>query len=351
MRNLYLTADQIGLASGGGIVTHHERAALAELGQPLVWMDRAVLDGQTGQDPWKWDEAACRRLPSDIQLAHLYAGTFTNAVDQLKLMGAKVAYTAAAHDVQVSREEHEALGWSFDYPHLTDPALWERYVGGYRAADLLIVPSTHSEKVMRQYGCTNKIEVIPHGVDLPAVVPPPPKRFTLGYLGAIGPDKGLRYLFQAWAKLNCKDATLLLGGRQSTSNIVTDLIYQTGAGNVERMGWVNRIEDFYNRCSVVVQPSASEGFGIEVLEGLAHGRPVLCSTGAGAVDVVPDNWRFAARSVDALVAAIVAARAYTEQAAGGIGYGPADWRALAEPYTWAKIRARYTRAWRELLNV
>jgi len=44
---------------------------------------------------------------------------------------------------------------------------------------------------MQSYDAIIPIEIIPHGTDIPEETTPPSKEFTVGYLGAIGPDKGL----------------------------------------------------------------------------------------------------------------------------------------------------------------
>lgn len=359
MTLLYVTADTIGAASGGGLVTRHESEALREVGSARV-LDRAYydacpqgyLDVSDGREPWKYDNWSRYNFYTGFirgdmpRLAHFYAGTWSKTIEVLKAHSCKVTYTAAAHDVALSRREHEALGLPYDYPHLIDPDQWQRYLAGYQAADVLICPSQHSANVMRGFGCTQRIEVIPHGVDLPApeAVRPAPAIFTLGYLGAVGPDKGLRYLLQAWKRLAYKDAVLVLAGRDSTSPFVRQLYDQFGGGNVHFRGWVNSVTDFYNSISAYCQPSVTEGFGIEVIEALAHRRPVLCSTGAGAADVVPQVCRYEATDVDALCDLIDSMK----QSAELLTLSCRQERIA--PYTWDKVRARYQGVWKELLS-
>ncbi len=310
--SLYITADRISEQSGGGLVTWHESEALKSIGQCDIW-DRSKIECINKEEPWGWDSGMLFQkdrisAPPIKKLAHFYAGTFTSIIGWLKQTGVKVSYTAAAHNVETSRKAHQELGLSFNYPHLTDPELWKRYVGGYLAADVVICPSKHSADCMRSYGC-KRIEVIPHGVDIPEKVTEPPKRFVVGALGSIGaPDKGIRTLLQAWKKLNYKDATLVLAGRDSTSDWVQHLVREYGGGAIELAGWQNKVADYYNRISLHIQPSLSEGFGIEVAEAFAHGRQVVCSDGAGAADIVPAGWVFRAGDVDGLVTRIDMAR-------------------------------------------
>lgn len=355
---LYLTADEIGTPTGGGVVTANELAALRQLGEVQV-MSRENLS--PADDPWGWDSEAYASLfltgrTEFPKLCHIYSGTWPTVVWELKRRGCKVSVTIAAHDRFVSRREHESLGLQFPYPHLTDESLWQRYIKGYAEADLIICPSTVAADTVRGYGGvfeSKPIKVIPHGCHIPhGDIKPLPKMFTVGYLGSYGADKGVRYLLEAWKKLAYRDAMLMLGGRDSTSDWVKHLIHQYGGGNIWCRGWMNNVSDFYNDCSLYVQPSASEGFGIEVLEAMAHGRPVLCSNAAGAVDVFGTavyvasiGYRFRACSVDDLVSAIDRAKRlwkWTEWRTWG-------WREQAEGYTWDKIHRLYQQVWRELL--
>ncbi len=344
MSLLYITADEVGKPNhGGGSVTWNEWEALCSLGESKM-MDRNCMNVRR-EEPWGWDESA-RYAANQYsivgyecpKLAHFYAGTFTKTVAYLRNGGAKVSYTAAAHDIEASKREHSLLQIPFNYPHLTDPALWKRYVGGYLAADLVICPSTHSAECMRRYGCKN-IKVIPHGVDLPKEIAPLPKVFTVGCLGAVhGPDKGLIYLLQAWKQLNYKDAQLIIAGPHSQSQFVQDLCHKYGGGRIWLRGWVDNVSNFYNDISLYVQPSVTEGFGIEVLEAMAHERPVLCSTGAGAVDVVEHWWRYQPLDIEQLASKIDTVRGsfvgrYQE----------------AKNYTWDKIKQLYVETWKELL--
>ena len=361
--NLYVTADQIGTPTGGGAVTYHESEALKGLGPCEVW-DRdffrkkapAMVEAgfHPNHEPWGWDGAAVHRLMTDYKdewpkLAHFYAGTFTDTADWLKHNGCKITYTAAAHDIDKSRKAHEDAGFSFDYPHLNTPDLWHRYVGGYLAADVVVCPSRHSADCMRRYGC-QRVEIIPHGVDLPGQVAPLPKAFTVGYLGAVGPDKGVGVLLQAWGRLNYRDGSvLLLAGRDSQSAYVAGLIkrYVKAPQSICTLGWQNNVSDFYGMCCCYCQPSLTEGFGIEVLESLAHGRPVICSTGAGACDVITSECGVVFDAGDVMQLADrldwYKKNPSIVDAHGRAGVGQ------ARHYSWDKIRERYIDLWRKLI--
>lgn len=357
MTSLYLTADRVGDASGGGVVTFHESLALAEMGEKVQLVDRNALLYRhasvplTEPDPWMWDEGAQFTFDkaTQINLAHVYSGTFSRTVKRLKDLGVKVTYTIAAHSIEESRREFEVLYGEYPFPHLTDPELWKRYSEGYKLADRVIVPSPYSAEVVKAQGICENPVVIPHGCyEIHADrIQPLPKRFAVGYLGAYGPDKGVIYLLQAWKKLNYRDATLILGGKESCSPYVSDLIRRYGGGNIYRAGWYNEVSDFYNSISLYVQPSVTEGFGIECLEAQAYARPVLCSTGAGAHSYVPRFGSlvvFPARDVNWLADSIDAAKRDENKL---VQWGQTC-RNNVKQFTWDKIEKQYKDTWKSL---
>lgn len=356
---LYITADKVGDWTGGGQVTRHEWDALKELDPSAKAWGREQLDGP-GMEPWKWDDRAWTMEDFFVtrpRLAHFYSGSFPKTVAQLKRQGCKVTYTIAAHDKEISRREHEQVwGIPFAYPHLVEPELWKRYIEGYRLADVIICPSSHSAGIVRRYGPEFRdkdIRIIPHGCTLPERPKTPlPKRFTVGYLGAIGPDKGLIYLLRAWKKLGWDDATLLFAGKDSKQPIMSYLLTRpdTAIWSYNLAGWVENVSDFYDAISLYIQPSATEGFGLEVLEAMAHGRDVICSENAGAADLVPTGQRFKACDVDDLANAIHGMRYLIENDQEGNTIRHARYRAIAQGHTWDKIKQDYQKVWRELLK-
>lgn len=370
---VYITADRIAEVSGGGLVTQQELLSLREFSEEqTVYRRDPILSsisvfsrdnlGNTLPEPWRWDDTLVSRqdfYSLNPRLAHFYSGSFPKTAVRLKERGCKIVWTVAAHDRMVSRREHELMGIEFSkfYPHLCEGKLWKKYISGYALADVIICPSTVAEKTIRGYGpdFENKvIRVIPHGCHFPNEedLRPFPGNFVVGYMGAISADKGTRYLLEAWRKLDYKDGSLLvLAGRDSASPAVRQMIAKYGGGNIHLMGWVKSVADFYNSISLYIQPSATEGYGMEALEAMSYGRPVICSKGAGASDLLPDAY-FESCSSEAIIKKIQTVKTHWNEGwgkSGPLGCGGLN-RTIAKNYTWDKIRKQYRNIWLEVLE-
>jgi len=351
MRNLFGTADIIGTETGGGIVTKKESDALIALDKTIL-IDGRELNPLTYQMPnspyvqdYLMDALVLQFLQEKIDTAHFYSGAFGKTIWRLKNAGTKVTQTIAAHDVNLSREEFQKLGIPFDYPHLNERHLFLTYVEGQLMADKVICPSMASKKIVESYGVKDAM-VIPHGVTPPDAAIPMPNTFHVGYLGQVGPDKGLIYLLDAWTKLNLVGHRLLIAGRDGPqlASIWNSMGHK---GEVEFMGWVDNPAKLYGRCSVYVQPSVTEGFGIEVLEAMSYGRPVIVSEGAGAADVVENEitgYIVPRRNPDAIADCIMKLK---NDPALCASMGAAA-RAVALCFTWDKIIPQYQTLWRSL---
>lgn len=293
---LYITTDYIGSQSGGGIVTSNELEALKFTCKNYEYVSqldaKSVSPTKFGlpDTPFLSDYLAIDKIShynTKIDLAHFYSGTFTQTIRLLHNKDTRVTYTCAAHDRKISINEFERLGYNYPYSHIKDDKLWSIYFGGVKEADVIIAPSKISAEFLKNEGC-KKVEIIPHGIYIPDKVEPIPNQFNTGYLGALGPDKGIVYIIKSWSSINYSDSTLILAGRGTEQLGPFINKYATG-GKYHLMGYVNNISDFYNNIAIYIQPSVTEGWGIEVGEAMAHGRPVVVSNGAGAADMVTDG--------------------------------------------------------------
>ena len=350
VRALYATADKIGESSGGQLALH-EIAALERIADEVVvlgWNELNPGRFHQPESPFAYDYWALQQIKDQhFDLAELYSGTFTQTVRWLRSQGTKVSYCVPAHDRHVTVDEFQRLGLDYPFRHIKDDDLWAIFSQGYREADLVIAQSQYSVDVLRREGCRQRIEVVSAGCDIPQTVAPHPERFTVGYLGQVGPDKGLIYLLQAWSKLNWDDAVLLLAG--SGTETLGPFIQRTVPnGRFQLMGRVPSPSDLYNKCSVYVQPSVTESFALEVPEAMAHQRPVIVTEGVGAKDLVRDGitgFVVPIRDPDALAEKLVYFKEKPEQIRR---MGALAWEKSLE-VSWAKVEQHYKEVFQSLL--
>lgn len=356
-----IAGDIAGAPGGAGSVVANELLALED-----TFGETHLLDGRNNvipsyanvDIPFLWDYwclATLARQSAEamhLRHAHVYSGCYSETVRFLKKAGVPVTYTSPAHDHELSIEECRLMGQEPPYPHITVPALYEQHNQGLRLADLVIAPGKGPAEYLDRQGVKN-IRVIPHGIArVPEEIPifpgeltvtDPQPVFTVGYVGQTGPDKGLVYLIRAWGKLAYKDARLILAGRGTES--LGKLVQQNApAGNFILVGYVDDTARVYEACHICVFPSISEGFGIGVLEAMAHGRRVIVSVGAGAADLVDDKSGIVVprRDPDAIAQAIDAFSKSQDWRSAG------SWpRERAAQYTWDKVRKLYATAFLE----
>jgi glycosyltransferase involved in cell wall biosynthesis len=105
------------------------------------------------------------------------------------------------------------------------------------------------------------------------------------FLGRVHPKKGLPMLIEAWARVRPNGWYLQIAGPDEAGHRaeVQNAIFAAGLSEV--VFFVGPIggekkEYAFSNAELFVLPTHSENFGIVVAEALAHGLPVLTTTGA-----------------------------------------------------------------------
>lgn len=131
------------------------------------------------------------------------------------------------------------------------------------------------------------IGIIPNGIDCnDAALSQLPERQTRValFLGRIHPIKGLPHLIQAWARLRPRGWRLHIAGPDEAGHRAA-LEQQVSAASLgDAIRFVGPLdgeakERAFADADLFVLPSFSESFGMVVGEALAHGLPVLTTTG------------------------------------------------------------------------
>jgi O-antigen biosynthesis alpha-1,2-mannosyltransferase len=173
-----------------------------------------------------------------------------------------------------------------------------------RATLVLAASSATREQLVAHAGVAReKIRDIPLGVDLPASRLDPEERsrererlvgrgnIMLLSVGVIQTRKNTLNMLRALELLPANYRLVLAGGNGYGSDAVHDYIRRQGLSErVAVLGYVPaaRLPALYHAANVFLFPSLEEGFGLPVLEAMAHGTPVVTSNTSSMPEVGGD---------------------------------------------------------------
>jgi glycosyltransferase involved in cell wall biosynthesis len=203
-------------------------------------------------------------------------------------------------------------GTSIGEMRSSDPHTYEDYLMKYvfhpmnivldsiagRFANRIIAISDHTqEQLVETYRFDNdRVSMIPHGVDNERFHPdagphpaPDSEKFTILYVGRLGPRKGVDLAIESFAELDCTDVELLIAGTGRHEDRLRDLTLRLGiADRVRFLGFVpsDELPALYVSSELFVLLSSYEGYGLVLLESMACGTPVVASRVGGITTVV-----------------------------------------------------------------
>jgi glycosyltransferase involved in cell wall biosynthesis len=170
--------------------------------------------------------------------------------------------------------------------------------------DRLIVPSDSIEYKVRHEGRdAARFAIIPNGVDLSRFTSPAPPctmrdEFRIpcdaplvGVVARLEPEKGHRYLVEAWPAIleAAPEAWLAIVGEGSETDALRAQARALGRAVARRIVFTGRRDDISALTAdltVAVLPSLREAQGISILEAMARRRPVVASAVGGIPEVI-----------------------------------------------------------------
>ena len=219
-------------------------------------------------------------------------------------------------------------------------------------ADAVICASTFTRSSLAAAGSVAPAHVVGYGVDLDVFTArsaaPSAKPLTVGFVGALSQRKGARYLLGALAALPKGAARLILYTRAA---IDRDLIRGFASVDVELRSGLSdtALAADIRRCDLVALPSIAEGFGLVILEAMACGVPVLCTTSTGGADFIRhrrNGLLIEPGSVAAIEQELAWALTHRDEL---FQLGQAA-RAEAEKHTWAEYRRKFFAAYANVIG-
>jgi glycosyltransferase involved in cell wall biosynthesis len=223
-------------------------------------------------------------------------------------------------------------------------------------ADLVLVPSQSTLDDCVDAGFSRaRVRLVPHGVEVPSVSDADVSAFRAKYelsehyvlwCGTLEPRKNIPTLLAAFELVRRNDPTLelLLVGPHGWGDVSLPPGSATG---VRLLGFLptDELHAGYAGARAFCYPSLREGFGLPVLEAMAHGVPVVTSAGTAMAEVVTDAGLLVdPLDVDALAAALEAALGdrHDELAAAA--------RQRAAKFSWDSAAALTAEAYREVAS-
>lgn len=183
-----------------------------------------------------------------------------------------------------------ASTWALGNGHLKKRLAWVLYQRGVLAGATLVQATAADEADdIARLGLGSTVAVVRHGIDLASLGrrherPDGAPREAL-FLSRVHPKKGLPLLIEAWARVQPAGWHLTIAGPDEGGHRaeVEALVWARGLADV--VHFVGPVEgavkqSLWDAADLFVLPTHSENFGLVIAEALAHGVPVLTTTGA-----------------------------------------------------------------------
>ncbi len=273
------------------------RLAAAKLGMPEPWVDTIWEHQEHAFD------RACSRLVAteqpDVFMGVEHAALAALQTSRKHGIAAGLIYPSLHHrfrkkwlDPELARYP-QLLGESARDIRGRDAARDARRDEEMGTADFIHANSEVTARSLVEAGFpADRIVTVPLGAPAAAaeseLSPGPPDSPSVLFVGNVALHKGAHHLIDAWRNVaRSRPARLDLYGRWALPDS-----YRPAAGeNMAAHGPASSeaIRGAMRRASVLVLPSVCDGFGMVVTEAMAQGLPVICSSNAGASQLVVDG--------------------------------------------------------------
>jgi len=210
---------------------------------------------------------------------------------------------------------------------------------------------------VQRLGLGVPVRVIPNGVDMPEVGRKAGsvkgKKKTALFLGRIYPVKGLPMLVEAWAQVRPDGWLLQIAGPDESGHRAEVQNAVSAAGLGEVISFVGPLESqakasaFFD-ADLFVLPSHSESFGMVIAEALAHGLPVLTTTGT-PWSMLPQRgcgW-WVDSTVDGIAQGLRQSTALDSSALHAMGAKGREW--VATEFGWERIAKQFVTIYENLI--
>jgi glycosyltransferase involved in cell wall biosynthesis len=264
---------------------------------------RKVYGTGTKADAWmfrrdaRFDAWVADRWARDCDVFWGFQGSCLESLSASRKNGAiAVAEFATAHVPKaialLSREAEAHPEWRNTISNFAFPNWYlSRLEQEPHAADYCVAASQFTVNSLTDVGITpERILKLPLGTDLDAFQYV--ERSSAGplkvlFVGGVGQRKGVKYLLQAFDRLNARSIELTLAG-PLPADMSPLRAYEKRVRMTGRLDQRDVIREM-QAADVLVLPSVFEGFGLVIVEAMATGLPVIASTHSAGPDVIREG--------------------------------------------------------------
>ncbi|MFA9191514.1 glycosyltransferase family 4 protein [Flavobacterium sp. FZUC8N2.13] len=237
---------------------------------------------------------ACKKFLKRADVFVFYNGNGLSSCNYANKMGkitvVEVVNSHVEYQEDLLREEHESLNLPWKPFHKKDK---ERRLKEYAAADYILLPSEFVKQSFLAKGFPEeKLLKVPYGYTIPVHEANTEGKahttFNVLYVGSISVRKGIRYLIEAFKKLETPNKKLIIVGPvDQISGIegieITDDIEFTGILKG------TQLEKIYQWADVFCLPTIEDGYGLVLGEALSYGLPLITTTNSGGIDLITEG--------------------------------------------------------------
>jgi glycosyltransferase involved in cell wall biosynthesis len=301
-----------------------------------------------------YDRHASRHLLADSDIFVGLSSGCLYSLRRARMMGAKTVLERGSSHMLYQRkileEEYRQFGLKKEVVH---PKVVERELTEYQEADYISIPSRFVKETFIQQGIpAAKLIQTPYGVDLSNFHPVPKQDniFRIIYCGGLSIRKGIPYLLQAFSELRLKDAELWLIG--SITAEIKPFLRQFSSPAIVHKGPFPEpdLYKYYSQGSVFCLASIEEGFGMVTIQAMACGLPVICTTNAGAADIIREGQNgfiLPIRDVEAIKEKILY---FYENPEAGRDMGESARQGVQAGFSWSDYGHKMIAAYQKILS-
>ena len=230
--------------------------------------------------------AAVKATVSKADIVHIHAEGPAAMAWIPKLAGKKVITTI--HGLDWARAKWGGFATKY--------IKWGEKQAVKHADEIIVLSRGVQEYFQKAYG--RDTVFIPNGVSRPTSVPADEikklwdleKDSYVLFLGRIVPEKGLRYLVEAWKDIKTDKKLVIAGGSSDTEEFMNELKAAAGE-NVIFTGFQQGrvLEELYSNAYIYCLPSDLEGMPLSLLEAMSYGNCCLVSDIDECAEVVEDK--------------------------------------------------------------